>query len=189
MFVKDVAAGSRKSKVKAVILTAEKFEDLEVLYPYFRLLEEGVQVHIAAPTMEAISGEHGYWLEPDLKIDDVNADRYDLLIIPGGFPNGAPATVRRNPKALDITKSFFSKKKPVASICHGPWTLVSAGVVKGKHLTSFWHDGVPEEIREAGGIFEDRAVVVDGTLVTSRWPPDLPAFMEEVMKMVQKIKK
>lgn len=153
------------------------------------MLEEGVQVHIAAPTKETISGEHGYALEPDMRIDEVKADSYDLLIIPGGFPNGAPTTVRRHPKALEITKSFFAKKKPVASICHGPWTLVSAGVVKGRHLTSFWHDGVPEEIKGAGGIFQDKAVVVDGNLVTSRWPPDLPAFMEEVMKMVKKIKK
>lgn len=189
MFVQEVAKGAQKSKIKAVILTADEFEDLELLYPYFRLLEEGVQVHIAAPTMEKIGGEHGYVVAPDLKIGEVKADNYDLLVIPGGFPNGAPATVRRQPKALEITKSFFAKRKPVASICHGPWTLVSAGVVKGRRLTSFWHDGVPEEIKGAGGIFVDKAVVVDGNLVTSRWPPDLPAFMDEVMKLVKKIKK
>lgn len=189
MLIQKVAAGSRKSKVKAVILTADKFEDLEVIYPYFRLLEAGVTVHIAAPTKDIISGEHGYKLTPDIKIDEVKADRYDLLLIPGGFPDGAPATVRRQPNALKVTQTFFAKRKPVASICHGPWTLVSAGVVKGRKLTSYWYDGVPEEVKGAGGNYQDRAVVVDGKLVTSRWPPDLPAFMDEVMKMVGKIRK
>lgn len=189
MLIDNIATGSKKSKIKAVILTADKFEDLEVIYPYFRLLEEGAKVDIAAPKMETISGEHGYRLEPDMEINDVNPDKYDLLIIPGGFPDGAPAIVRRHPKALEITKSFFAKKKPVASICHGPWALASAGVVRGRRLTSFWHDGVPEDIKKAGGIYIDGAVVVDGNLVTSRWPPDLPAFMDKVMAMVGKIKK
>lgn len=185
MQITEVTKGKGKSSIKAVILTADKFEDLEVIYPYFRLMEIGATVHIAAPKMEPIGGEHGYRLMPDMKIEDVNPDKYNLLIIPGGFPNGAPATVRRQPAALEITRSFFAKKKPVASICHGPWTLVSAGVVKGRKLTSFWHDGVPEEIKSAGGIYQDKEVVVDGKLVTSRWPPDLPAFMDEVLKMMK----
>jgi protease I len=74
--------------------------------------------------------------------------------------------------------------KPVASICHGPWLLASAGLVQGRHLTSYWHDGVPEDIREAGGVWRDAAVVVDDNLVTSRWPPDLPAFTSAMMELV-----
>ncbi|HMF32577.1 MAG TPA: type 1 glutamine amidotransferase domain-containing protein [Candidatus Lokiarchaeia archaeon] len=174
-----------KSQKKAVILTADKFEDMELFFPLYRLLEAGWEVTVAAPTKKQISGEHGYGIMPDKTINEINAEEYDLLIIPGGSPNGAPATVRKIQKAVDIAKSFFEEKKPVASICHGPWTLVSADVVNGRHLTSFWHDGVPEEIQGAGGIWEDSEVVVDRNLVTSRWPMDLPAFMRELMKMVE----
>jgi protease I len=174
-----------KSKFKAVILTADKFEDLEVIYPVFRLLEEGWQVDIAAPSSEDINGKHGYVLKPAKIMDEIDPDDYTLLVIPGGSPNGAPSTVRKIKKAQDIARSFFEKNKPVAAICHGPWTLVTADVVKGRHLTSYWHDSVPEDIKKAGGIWEDNEVVVDGNLVTSRYPMDLPAFMREVMKMVK----
>jgi protease I len=139
------------------------------------------------PGMKEITGENDYVLKPDKTIDEIDPDEYDLLIIPGGAPNGAPATVRKIKKAQEIAKSFFAKNKPVASICHGPYTLVSAGLVKGRHLTSFWHDGVPEEIQGAGGIWEDKDVVVDGNLVTSRWPMDLPAFMREIMRMAKTV--
>ena len=172
-----------QSNRKVVVLTADKFEDMEVYFPVFRLQEEGWAVTIAAPTKETIHGEHGYELKPDTTIDKVNPDDYDLLIIPGGSPDGAPATVRKIIKAQDIAKSFFAKNKPVATICHGPYVLVSAGLVKGRHLTSYWHDGVPEEIQKSGGIWEDKDVVVDGNLISSRWPMDLPAFMREVMKV------
>ncbi|MBI2166321.1 MAG: type 1 glutamine amidotransferase [Chloroflexi bacterium] len=175
-----------KTARKAIVLTADKFEDMEVFFPVFRLQEEGWQVDIAAPKREEISGENGYSLMPDKTISEVDADEYDLLFIPGGAPDGAPTTVRKIKKAQDIAKSFFAKNKLVASICHGPYTLVSAGLVKGRHLTSYWHDGVPEEIRKAGGIWEDREVVVDRNLVTSRWPMDLPAFMREVTKIIRR---
>jgi protease I len=167
---------------KAVILTADKFEDLELFYPMFRLIEAGWQVDVAAPNLKHIGGEHGYELKPTLTIDSVDPDSYDLLLIPGGFPDGAPATVRNIKNAQEITRSFFKHDKPVGSICHGPWTLASSGVLTHRRLTSYWHDGVPEEIKAAGGMWEDREVVVDGNLVTSRWPMDLPAFMRELMK-------
>ena len=93
----------------AIILTADQFEDMEVFFPYFRLLEEGVRVHVAAPSKETIHGEHGYELEPDKTLDEVDPDDYGLLIIPGGSPDGAPTSVRKHPKALSITKSFFAK--------------------------------------------------------------------------------
>lgn len=152
---------------KAVILTADRFEDMEFFFPLFRLLEMGWEVDVAAPNMKEISGEHGYTFNPTITIDEVNPDNYDLLIIPGGFPNGAPATVRKIKKAQDITKSFFEKNKLVASICHGPWTLASANVINGRRLTSYWHDGVPEDIKAAGGKWEDKEVVVDGNLVVA----------------------
>jgi protease I len=175
--------------VKALILTADKFEDMELFFPYFRLLEEGLEVDIAAPKKGSIQGEHGYDLEIEKTFDDIHPEEYDILLIPGGSPNGAPAVVRKDTKALAIAKVFFKSDKPVCSICHGPWLLASADLVKGRHLTSFWYDGVPEDIKKAGGIYEDREVVVDGNLVTSRYPGDLPAFMRETMRLVNKIKK
>lgn len=171
---------------KAIVLTADKFEDMEVYVPIFRLMEEGWQVDVAAPKKEEIGGENGYSLMPDKTIADVNPDDYDLLIIPGGSPVGAPATVRKITKAREIVQSFFSKNKPVASICHGPWLLADADVVKGRHLTSYWHDNIPEDVKKAGGIWEDKEVVVDGNLVTSRYPMDLPFFTRELMRLVKK---
>jgi len=173
-----------KSPFRALILTANEFEDMELFFPYFRLLEEGVEVEIAAPKVGVINGEHGYSMKISKTFDEIDPTKYDLLLVPGGFPDGAPATVRKNKKAQDIAKSFFEKKKPVAAICHGPWLLVSADVVRGRHLTGFWHDGVPEDIKAAGGIYEDQPVVVDGNLVTSRWPADLPAFVREMVKLI-----
>ena len=175
--------------IRALILTADKFEDMELFFPYFRLLEAGVEVDIAAPQKGHIEGEHGYDLEVEKTFDDVNPNDYDLLLIPGGSPDGAPAVVRKDAKAQAIAQSFFNLNKPVSSICHGPWLLASSGVVRGRHLTSFWRDGVPDEIKKAGGIYEDKEVVVDGNLVTSRYPGDLPAFMRETMRMVNNIRK
>lgn len=174
-----------KTKKKAIVLTADKFEDMEVYVPIFRLMEEGWQVDVAAPKKEEITGENGYSLGPDKTIDQVDPKEYDLLIVPGGAPDGAPATVRKIKKAQEIVKYFFKNNLPVASICHGPWTLADAGVLKGRHLTSFWYDGVPESVKEAGGIWEDKEVVVDGNLVTSRYPMDLPFFLRELLKVLK----
>lgn len=179
-----VAPGSGSLKIRAVILTADGFEDMEVLVPYLRLLEEGALVDIAAPTRGDIVGKHRYGIAPDVLIDEVDPDAYDLLIIPGGSAEGAPAVVRDLPHAQDVARSFFRANKPVASICHGAWLLVAADLVRGRHLTSYWRDGVPDDIRKAGGIWEDSPVVVDGNLVTSRWPADLAAFMSATMRLV-----
>jgi protease I len=110
-------------------------------------------------------------------------------LIPGGSPDGAPSVVRKDTRAKAIAKSFFETNKPVSSICHGPWLLASSGLVNGRRLTSYWYDGVPEDIRKAGGIYEDKEVVVDGNLVTSRYPGDLPAFMRETIRMVNRIRR
>jgi protease I len=172
---------------RAIVLTANLFEDFELFYPYFRLMEEGVAVDVAAPAKEKITGENGYFFENvDLTIDEVDPQNYDLLFIPGGHPHGAPTTVRNNKKAQEIARAFFAADKPVAAICHGPYLLVSADLVAGRRLTSFWGDGVPDEIKAAGGIYVDEDVVVDGNLITSRWPMDLPAFMQEVMQALRK---
>jgi len=186
MRMTNIASGSGELGIRAVVLTADKFEDMELFVPYFRLLDAGARVDIAAPSMDDIGGEHGYTIAPDLGIDD-DPDDYDLLIIPGGFPDGAPAVVRDMPKAQEIARSFIENDKPVASICHGPWSLASADLVRGRRLTSYWQDGVPDDIRAAGGLWDDTAVVTDGNVVTSRWPPDLPAFTAEMMKLIEEV--
>ena len=178
---------SPAGKVSAVILTADKFEDLEVIYPFYRLLEEGVSVDIAAPKKEHLHGENGYGIEPTKTFDEVNPDSYDILLLPGGLAQGAPTTVRKHPLAQAVARKFMKENRPVASICHGPYTLISAGVVNGRKMTSFWGDGVPKELMNAGANYVDSEVVVDGNLITSRYPGDLPAFMREVMKVVRRL--
>jgi len=178
---------SPREGISAVILTADQFEDLEVLYPYYRLLEEGVRVDIAAPKKEHLHGENGYSIEPTKTFDEVVPGDYDILILPGGLATGAPTTVRKHPLAQAAAREFMGKGKPVASICHGPYTLISAGVVKDRKMTSFWGDGVPQELVKAGAQYIDSEVVVDGNLITSRYPGDLPAFMREVVKVVRRL--
>ncbi len=173
-------------EVRVLLLTADGFEDLEVFVPMFRLKEWGASVDVAAPDRHPIRGEHGYGLQPALSFDEVDPEAYDLLLIPGGFPDGAPDTVRRHPRAVAITRSFMAKDRPVASICHGPWTLAAADAIRGRKLTSYWHDGVPEDILAAGGVYEDSPVVVDRNLVTSRWPPDLPDFTREMIGLLER---
>jgi protease I len=170
---------------KALILTADKFEDIELFFIVFRLLEDGWQVDVAAPHKRNIAGENGYGLMPRKDFDEVAPDEYGLLVVPGGAPDGAPAVVRGSERARDIVRAFFDAGKPVASICHGPGVLVSAGLARGRRLTSFWKDGLPQEIRDAGGHWEDKDVVVDGNLVTARCPTDLPVFMREVMRLAR----
>ena len=174
------------SEKHVIILTADDFEDTELLFPYFRLLEEGIAVDIVGPQKGAIHGEHGYSINIQKTFNEIDPAHYDLLILPGGSPNGAPMTVRKNAKALEIAKAFADTGKPIAAICHGPYTLISAGLVKGRRMTSYWGDGVPEELKNAGAIYEDSEVVADGNLVTSRYPMDLPAFMRETMKLIRK---
>ena len=174
------------SPVRAIILTADKFEDMELFFPYFRLLEEGLHVKVAAPEIERLTGENGYWFENvDLRIDDVDPNDFDLLLIPGGHPHGAPTTVRNHKHAQEITRAFMKQDKMVSAICHGPYTLVSSDVVRARRLTGFWGDGVPQEIAAAGGLYQETPVVVDRNLVTARWPPDLPGFMRETIRLVR----
>jgi len=173
---------------RAIVLSAEKFEDLELYVPVFRLIEAGWHVDLAAPSTGKIAGESNwYYIIANKTIDEINPDDYNLLVIPGGKPGGAPTTIRNNEKARDIARSFFKNDKCVAAICHGPWLLADADLVRGRKLTSYWGDGVPESITKAGGLWEDNDVVTDGNLVTSRWPMDIAAFNREMMKMVEKL--
>lgn len=163
--------------MKALIISADNFEDSELLVPYYRLKEADMEVDIASMGKGGIKGKHGYEVAVDKTLDEVDPDDYDLLVLPGGK---APETVRKAPKALEIARDFFKKNKPVAAICHGPQTLISAGLLKGRHATCY--KSVAQEMKDAGAIYEDKEVLVDGNLVTSRQPSDLPAFMRETMK-------
>jgi archaeal arginyl aminopeptidase len=165
--------------MKALIISAGNFEDSELLVPYYRLKEAGIEVEVASLSRGAITGKHGYEVAVDKTLDEVNSDDYAILVLPGGK---APAAVRKEPKALEIARSFFARSKPVAAICHGPQTLVSAGLLQGRRATCY--RSVADELKEAGALYEDREVVVDGNLVTSRQPADLPAFMRETMKLL-----
>ena len=166
--------------MKALIISANNFEDSELLVPYYRLKEAGVEVAVASLSRGAITGEHGYEVAVDKTLDEVNPDDYAILVLPGGK---APALVRKEPKALEIARSFFARGKPVAAICHGPQILISSDLLQGRRATCY--RSVADELKEAGALYEDREVVVDANLVTSRQPADLPAFMRETMKQLR----
>jgi archaeal arginyl aminopeptidase len=165
--------------MKALVISADMYEDTELLVPYYRLLEEGIKVDVVSMKKEPIKGKHGYEVEVTKSLAEVRPDDYDILVLPGGK---APELVRKEPRAVEIAQDFFTKGKPVAAICHGPQTLITAGLLKGRHATCY--RTVTNELKAAGAIYEDKEVVVDGNLVTSRQPSDLPAFMRETMKMI-----
>jgi len=166
--------------MKAILISADRFEDTELLVPYYRFLEEGFGVDIASMKKEPIKGKHGYEIQVTKTLAEVRPGDYDILVLPGGM---APEAVRKEPKAVEIARDFFTKGKPVAAICHGPQILITAGLLKGRRATCY--RTVVDELRAAGAIYEDNEVVVDGNLVTSRQPSDLPAFLRETMKMIR----
>lgn len=165
---------------KALIISADNFEDTELLVPYYRLSEEGFEVEVASANKGKIKGKHGYQVDVTKTLEEVNPDDYDLLILPGGK---APTTIRKEARVLEIVKAFFKANKPIAAICHGPQILVSAGLLEGKRATCY--RTVVEELKNAGAKYEDREVVVDDNLITSRQPSDLPFFIKEIMKKLK----
>jgi protease I len=165
--------------MKALILAADGVEDSELLYPYYRLKEHGAEVHVATPGGRGITGKHGYEIAADLALADAVADPYDVLVLPGGK---APEAVRLDGTAVAVTRKMMEAGKPVAAICHGTQVLMSAGVLEGRRATCW--KGVRDDLTAAGAEYADEEVVVDGNLVTSRCPQDLPAFGRELMKQV-----
>ena len=169
--------------MKALVISGDNFEDTELLVPYYRLKEDGIHVDIASMNKGRIKGKHGYEVEVNKTLKEVKPDDYDILVLPGGK---APEAIRREKEAIEIVKDFFQKNKLVSAICHGPQILITAGLLKGRHATCY--KSVAEEMRDAGAIYEDKEVVVDGNLVTSRQPADLPAFLRETMRMLRGLK-
>lgn len=163
--------------MKALIISRDLFEDTELLVPWYRLLEENIGVDIASTKTGVITGKHGYKVTAQFSLDKIDPSSYDLLILPGGK---APAKLRKSEKLLSLVHHFFEENKPVAAICHGPQILVSAGVLTGRKSTCY--KTVAKELKSAGADYRDKEVVVDGNLITSRIPSDLPAFCREIIK-------
>lgn len=182
------------AKPKVLILTGDAAESLEVMYPYQRLLEEGYDVKIAAPTKKKLhfvvhdfepgydtyTEKPGYSWEADLAFADVNPAEYAALVIPGGR---APEYIRNNADCQRIVQQFFQQAKPVAQICHAAQVLAAAGVLKGKKTACY--PALESDVRVAGAEFVNSEAVIDGQMVSARAWPDHPAWMREFIKLLR----
>lgn len=170
---------------KIAILATNGFEESELVSPKEAMEKEGFEVHIISPEGGKIKAwDKGKWSSEynvDKSITDVSANDYNALVLPGGVIN--PDHLRTNEDALSFVKDFFKQKKPVAAICHGPWTLISAGVVKGRTMTSYI--SIKDDLVNAGANWVDKEVVVDDGLVTSRNPGDLKAFNSKIIEEIK----
>ncbi len=165
---------------KIAILVEDSYEDLELWYPYYRLLEEGADVKLIGPEAKVYQSKHGYPAEANLSAAEAKADDFQGIIVPGGY---APDKLRRYPKILDLVREVFENGGIVASICHGPWVLISTNILKGKKTTGF--NSIKDDLVNAGAIYLDKEVVVDNNLITSRTPQDLPAFLPAIIEGLQ----
>lgn len=165
---------------RVLIFIGDDYEDLELLYPKLRLIEAGVDVVCAGQKANhTYKGKHGYPCESDAKLDGMNEADFDGLIVPGGW---MPDKLRRDAKVLSLTKAFAASNKPIASVCHGPWIDISAGIVKGVKYTST--PGIKDDLVNAGAIWSDKEVEIDGNRISSRRPSDLPAFCKAFLKVL-----
>ena len=166
---------------KVLIFVENGFEDRELMYPYYRLQEAGYKVNIVGPRAKvSYKGEYGLTVESGLSPKDVNIDDYVAIVIPGGR---APDHMRTNKGLVDLAREASQKGKVIAAICHGAQLLIEAGVVKGKKATCYV--SVSTDLKNASGIYLNKSVVVDGNLVTSRFPADLPVFCHEILKLLE----
>ena len=167
---------------KVAILATDGFEQVELTRPKEALEAAGAQTHVVAPQGDKIQGwnhhDKGDQIPVDRTLDQVSPDDYDALVLPGGPLN--PDQLRTYAGAVQFVKAFFETAKPVAAICHGPWTLIEADVVKGRTVTSW--PSLQTDLRNAGATWVNQEVVVDQGLVTSRNPDDLPAFNRKMIE-------
>lgn len=176
------------SNAKVLIVATDGFEESELFKPRQALLDAGVQVTLASLKKDPIQGvvnddEKGKTITPDLTVDDVNCDDYDALLLPGGVGN--PDKLRMNERAVEIAGEFMDDDKIVAAICHGPWLLAEADVVDGKTMTSW--PSIRTDLENAGADVVDQEVCVDGNLITSRKPDDIPAFNEALINALSTV--
>lgn len=171
-------AWEKRLKGKRVAIFAEDlYEDLELWYPLLRLQEEGAAVVVVGPgDAKEHHGKYGYPVTVDKIIREASADQFDAVVVPGGY---APDRMRRSAAMVAFIREMAHHGKVVAAICHGPWMLASAEVVAGKNVTCFF--AIKDDLVHAGATYQDAAVVVDGNLITSRRPADLPAFLEAII--------
>jgi protease I len=168
--------------VKAVAILAEDdYEDLELWYPYYRLLEAGHEVKVIGSGRKTVfASKHGYEVRAEMNASDVDSADFDAVVIPGGF---APDRLRRVPAVNELVRRMFKEGKVVAAICHAPSVLISANVLKGRKVTCFV--SIKDDVMNAGARYKDEAVVVDGNLITSRFPADLPEFMKTLLRALE----
>ncbi|WP_411339005.1 type 1 glutamine amidotransferase domain-containing protein [Sphingopyxis sp. J-6] len=170
---------------RILIMAADGFEQSELEVPLERLQDAGAEIDIASLEMGDITGwdedDWGDEIEVDLKISDVHIDNYDALILPGGQIN--PDLLRVDDDAVALIRDFAATGKPVAAICHAPWLLIEAGLAKGRRLTCY--KSIRTDVANAGAEVVDEAVVIDGNIITSRCPDDLPAFCDAIVEALQ----
>jgi len=174
---------------RIAILATDGFEQAELLEPQKALQQAGAETQVIAPKGPKIKGwDHDHWgqeVPVDVTLDSANAADYDALLLPGGVMN--PDKLRTEEKALRFIREIVNASKPVAAICHGPWTLVEIGFVEGRTLTSW--PSLKTDIRNAGGTWVDEVVVADQGLVTSRKPADIPAFNQKMIEVFAESRK
>ncbi|MEW6488257.1 MAG: type 1 glutamine amidotransferase domain-containing protein [Thermodesulfobacteriota bacterium] len=162
---------------KVALFLENLYEDQEFWYPYQRLREEGAEVTAIAPRADTYHSKHGMPAKADLAVDKAKVGHFDALVIPGGY---APDHMRRVPAMVAFVREMHDQGKVVAAICHAGWMLASAGILKGRKVTSFF--AIKDDLVNAGAEWVDQEVVRDGNLITSRKPDDLPAFCRTLIE-------
>ena len=167
---------------RIAILAENMYQEMELWVPYFRLKEEGAEVKVVgAGGATSYASKHGSPVAVDVQADQVRAVEFDAVIVPGGY---APDVMRRHPAMVGLVREAAQQGKVVAAICHAGWMLVSAGILKGRKATSFF--SIKDDLVAAGANWVDAEVVVDGNLITSRNPNDLPAFCRAIVAALAK---
>lgn len=174
------------ANARILIVATDGFEESELFGPREILQQRGAKVVLASlkrdPIQATVHDDPGKTIRPDLVIEEANADDFDALLLPGGVRN--PDQLRSHPEVIDLIKSFDAKGKPIAAICHGPWLLVEADLVRGKTATSW--PSIRTDLRNAGANVVDESAVTDGNIVTSRNPDDVEAFTAALIALVEK---
>ena len=175
----------RLSDAKVLIVATDGFEESELFGPLQILRDRGAEVKLASPDLKPIQAtvhdDPGKTIRPDLIVDDARVEDYDALILPGGVRN--PDQLRTTKAAIDLIRAFAEAGKPVAAICHGPWLLVEADLLRGRTATSW--PSIRTDMKNAGATVVDQPAVTDGNIVTSRNPDDVPAFTEAVIALIE----
>jgi len=170
------------SAKKVAVLVENDYQEMEVWVPLYRLREEGYETVTIGPQAVDYKSKLGYPVRAQVAASEARSDDYAGVVIPGGW---APDRLRQDPGVLKLVRELYEKRRVVASICHGGWVLASAGIARGRRLTSY--QAIKDDMVAAGAQFVDEAVVRDGNLITSRKPDDLPLFCREIIKALKEV--